>query len=85
MRFPEVTWELNWNQMLRLLARCWFRDGEVLVKHIEGISATINHGTLVPYSLELIEADFLPFDLNDQKKRIIHGVEKNAWRKPVAA
>jgi lambda family phage portal protein len=84
VRFPEVTWELNWNQMLRLLARCWFRDGEVLVKHIEGISATINHGTLVPYSLELIEADFLPFDLNDQKKRIIHGVEKNAWRKPVA-
>lgn len=83
IRYPEVTWELNWNQMLRLLARCWFRDGEVLVKHIEGVSATINHGTLVPYSLELIEADYLPFDLNDQKKRLIHGVEKNAWRRPV--
>jgi len=83
-RFPEVTWELNWNHMLRLLARCWFRDGEVLVKHIEGTSNTINHGTLVPYSLELIEADYLPFDLSDQKKRIIHGVEKNAWRRPLA-
>lgn len=71
---PEVTWELHWNQMLRLLARCWFRDGEVLVKHIEGTGATLNHGTAVPYSLELVEADFLPFDYSDSKKRIIHGV-----------
>lgn len=84
VRFPEVTWECHWNHMLRLLARHWFRDGEVLVKHIEGTSASIDHGTLVPYSLEMIEADFLPFDLNDQKKKIIHGVEKNAWRRPRA-
>jgi lambda family phage portal protein len=83
-RFPEVTWEHHWNHMLRLLARHWFRDGEVLVKHIEGTSKSIDHGTLVPYSLEMIEADFLPFELNDKKKRIIHGVEKNAWRKPRA-
>ena len=81
---PEVTWELHWNQMLRLLARCWFRDGEVLVKHIEGTGAALDHGTAVPYSLELVEADFLPFDYTDQKKRVIHGVEKNAWRRPVA-
>lgn len=84
VRFPEVTWEHHWNHMLRLLARCWFRDGEVLVKHIEGTSKNIDHGTLVPYSLELIEADYLPFDLTDEKKRIIHGVEKNTWRRPRA-
>ena len=84
IRFPEVTWEHHWNQMLRLLARHWFRDGEVLIKHIEGTSRNIDHGTLVPYSLEMIEADFLPFDFNDQKKRIIHGVEKNQWRRPKA-
>jgi lambda family phage portal protein len=84
VRFPEVTWECHWNHMLRLLARHWFRDGEVLVKHIEGTSNTIDHGTLVPYSLEMIEADFLPFDLTDTKKKIIHGVEKNAWRRPRA-
>lgn len=84
VRFPEVTWEYHWNHMLRLLARCWFRDGEVLIKHIQGTSKSINHGTLVPYSLELIEADYLPFDLSDQKKRIIHGVEKDTWRRPRA-
>ena len=84
VRFPEVTWECHWNQMLRLLARHWFRDGEVLIKHIEGTSSTINHGTLVPYSLEMIEADFLPFELIDEKKRITHGVEKNIWRRPKA-
>lgn len=84
MRFPEVTWELHWNHMLRLLARCWFRDGEVLVKHIEGTSSALDHGTLVPYSVELIEADFLPFDLTDAKKGIVHGVEKNGWGRPKA-
>lgn len=84
VRFPEVTWEHHWNHMLRLLARCWFRDGEVLLKHIEGTSKNIDHGTLVPYSLELIEADYLPFDLTDQRKRIIHGVEKNTWQRPRA-
>lgn len=84
IRFPEVTWECHWNHMLRLLARHWFRDGEVLAKHILGTSANIDHGTLVPYSLELIEADYLPFDYSDQKKRIIHGVEKNGWGRPKA-
>lgn len=84
VRFPEVTWESHWNHMLRLLARHWFRDGEVLVKHIEGTNASIDHGTIVPYSVEMIEADFLPFDLNDEKKKIVHGVEKNAWRRPRA-
>jgi len=84
IRFPEVTWECHWNHMLRLLARHWFRDGEVLVKHVQGTKRDLDHGTSVPYSLEMIEADFLPFDLNDKKKRIIHGVEKNTWRRPRA-
>ena len=83
-RFPEVTWEHHFNQALRLIARHWFRDGEVLIKHVEGTRRDLDHGTLVPYSLELIEADFLPFDLNDQKKKITHGVEKNGWRRPRA-
>nr|BDD46848.1 hypothetical protein 14 [bacterium] len=26
---PEVTWEMHWNQLQRLAARSWFRDGEV--------------------------------------------------------
>lgn len=84
VRFPEVTWECHWNQMLRLLARHWFRDGEVLVKHIQGTSGSLNHGTLVPYSIEMIEADYLPFDYSDQKRNIIHGVEKNGWGRPKA-
>lgn len=70
--------------MLRLLARCWFRDGEVLVKHVSGTHDDIDHGTLVPYSVEMIEADFLPFDMVDSKRRIIHGVQKNKWQRPRA-
>lgn len=83
-RFPEVTWEHHLNQAMRLLARHWFRDGEVLIKHVEGLRRDLDHGTIVPYSLELIEADFLPFDLNDTKRRIVHGVEKDGWRRSKA-
>jgi lambda family phage portal protein len=84
VRYPEVTWECHWNHMLRLLARHLFRDGEVFIKHIEGNITGFDHGTLVPYSLELIEADYLPFDYNDEKKHIIHGVEKNNWGRATA-
>ena len=38
------------------------RDGEVLIQHLEG-RAPIQHRARVPYSIEPIEADFLPFDL----------------------
>jgi lambda family phage portal protein len=84
IRYPDVTWEHHWGQMLRLVARHWFRDGEVLLKHVQGVRRDLSHGTMVPYSLELIEADYLPFDLNDKKQGIVHGVEKNGWRRPRA-
>jgi capsid protein len=77
IRFPEVTWECHWNHMLRLLARHWFRDGEVLVKHIQGTSGSINHGTLVPYSLKEHPGDlhtltFRQDTLRYAADRIIH-------------
>jgi lambda family phage portal protein len=36
----------------------------------------------VPYSLELLEADYLPMDLSGDN--IVHGVEKNQWGRPRA-
>lgn len=84
VRRPEVTWELDYAAAERLAARTWYRDGELLVQLIEGFVPTLDHGTRVPFSIELIEADQLPFDLNDEAKGITQGVERNAWGRPRA-
>lgn len=77
-RKPEVTGELPWSELLRMVCRAWLRDGEILIQHVQDNKA-LDHLTQVPYSLELIEADYLPFDLNDKKQGVIHGVKKNSW------
>jgi lambda family phage portal protein len=83
-RRPEVTFQHDWPSAQRLLARSWFRDGESLLQLLIGNVPALNHGTLVPFSVELIEADLLPLDFDDRARRILQGVERNAWGKPVA-
>ena len=80
---PEVTWELDWPGVQRLVARAWFRDGEVLAQLLSGPVRGLEHGTAVPFSLEMIEADLLPLDFSDGD-RVLQGVERNAWGRPVA-
>jgi lambda family phage portal protein len=79
---PEVTGELPGHEVERLICRTWLRDGEALTNHKMGRIPSLQHNSRVPYSLELLEADLLPMDLNDDN--IIHGVEKNAWGRPLA-
>lgn len=81
---PEVTGEHDRAAMERLMARSLFRDGEFFAQHLMGNVPTLDHGTRVPYSLELLEADMVPFSYADAAKGIHSGVEKNAWGKPVA-
>jgi len=81
---PEVSGELPFSEVQRLAARTLYRDGELLAQHILGTRGGLNHLGGVPYSVELIEADFLPFEYNDDKRGIIHGVEKDAWGRPRA-
>lgn len=78
-RQPDVTGEMQWTQVQRLVCRAWLRDGEILAQHVEGVRHDIDHGTRVPYSIELIEADLLPMDKNDEALGIVQGVENNAW------
>lgn len=84
MRKPEVTWEHDYAQAERLCGRALFRDGEFLIQHVEGLRGDLDHGTKVPYSIELIEADLLPFELENKSKRITQGVERNGWGRPLA-
>lgn len=79
---PEVTGELNRARAEQLLARTWFRDGEGLWQYLEGAVPKLNHNTSVPFSLELLEPDLLPIDYNDPIKKIIQGIEIDAWGRP---
>jgi len=81
---PEVTGELPFSEVQRLAARTMFKDGEILSQHILGTKAGLIHAGGLPYTIEMIEADFLPFEFNDAKRGIVHGVELDTWGKPRA-
>lgn len=81
---PETTGELHWNMVQRLIARTLFRDGEVLIQKLEGNIKGLDYSSKVPFLIELIEPDLLPFELNSESPLIIQGVEKDNWNKPIA-
>lgn len=83
-RRPEVTWKLHWAAAQRLQARTWFRDGEAFGQRIVGPVPGLDHGTRVPYSIELIEPDLVPLDFDDEARRIRQGCERNAWGRALA-
>lgn len=76
---PETTGELNGAMMDQLLCRSWFRDGEVFAKDVMGTVPGLTHGSAVPYSVELLEADYCPSDYDDKAKGISQGIQRNAW------
>lgn len=78
---PEVTGELPGPEMERLVCRSWLRDGEIFGQHVT--KAIAPFGSRIPYALELLESDFVPFDLTDPAKSLVHGVQKDGWGRPV--
>lgn len=83
-KLPEVTGELDWARSEQLLCRSWLRDGDVLWQYLEGDVPKLTHGSRIPLSLELLEADLLPTDYNDPQRNILQGIERSAWGRPVA-
>lgn len=79
---PETTGEMSFPSVERLVARSTVRDGEIFVQKI--IDGRYPHKTDIRLSLELLEADFCPFDYEDASKNVLHGIENNAWNKAVA-
>ncbi|QGW82937.1 phage portal protein [Variovorax paradoxus] len=78
-RRPEVTGRYRWPLAQRLTAYTWLRDGEAFAQQLVGPVPFLNHGTRVPYSLELFEPDFVPLDYDDPSKGIRQGIQSNAW------
>lgn len=83
-RSPDVTGRMPWSRLQRAMARAWLRDGEVFAQMVTGYRNDLNHGTLVPFSLEAFEAELVPLDYNDARAGIIQGIERNTWGKPSA-
>lgn len=81
---PEVTRAHDYGVCQQLLARSWFRDGDVFFQDVIGNVPYFEHATPVPYSFEMLEGDLVPLDLNDPARNIQQGVELNAWGRPIA-
>ncbi|ABM37562.1 phage portal protein [Polaromonas naphthalenivorans] len=78
-RCPEVTHRHSDAQMQRLVAKTWLRDGEAFTQTLMGRVPGLDHGTKVPFSLEMFEPDMVPLDYDDPGKFIRQGMEFNAW------
>lgn len=77
-RRPEVTWTYDQSQSQRLVCRSWLRDGEAFAQRLIGPVQFLDHGTRLPYSQELMEADMVPMEY-DNGADIRQGIQRNAW------
>lgn len=81
---PEVTGEFDRIHSEQLVARTWFRDGEVFGQLVSGRLPSLDHRTRVPFSIELLEPDFVPLDYDDPQQNILQGIQRDAWGRPKA-
>lgn len=82
---PTVCGEYTLLQALKLACRSWLRDGEFLTRLARG--KTGRGPSPIPLSIELIEADYLPFEKNRDvrgKSNIIQGVEVDKYARVTA-
>jgi len=71
-RRPEVRWQHSYAGCQRLLARSLYRDGEAFAQLLIGLVPGLDHGTRVPFSLELLEADMVPMDYSDAARGFVN-------------
>ncbi len=76
---PEVTGIHDFGKCQQLMARSAFRDGEAFFQHVRGMMSSLDHLTIVPYSLEMLEADLVPLHADDASSNLSQGVYRNAW------
>lgn len=78
-RRPEVTRTYTWSMAQRFGGRIWLRDGEFFTQLLQGMVPGLTHGSPVPFSLEMLEADLVPLDYDIPGERVRQGVQHNAW------
>jgi len=81
---PEVTGRFTRQQMERLVVRSWLRDGEIFAQLVKGNVPNFKHLNQSKFSIELLEADFVPIHENNVKEKIKQGIKVNGWGRPIA-
>ncbi len=80
---PDVTGEHDWASCCRLLCRSWLRDGEVFNHHLPGNIKGLKHSTDVPFSIEMVDSDLIPYDsIGYGNNNIQQGIEYSQWGRP---
>ncbi|MER1978047.1 phage portal protein [Pseudocitrobacter faecalis] len=80
---PDVTSVYTRPEMERLLLRSALRDGEVFSQLVRGPVPGLMHATRVQLSIEMLEADFVPMNLNGAAgQQVRQGIIVNEWGKP---
>jgi len=78
---PESTGEWGRAEMERLVCRTWLRDGECLGEQLLGhVPGFVHPNGALPFSLQLMEPDFLPLDLTRPSDGIYQGIQVNDWQ-----
>jgi lambda family phage portal protein len=81
-RRPEVTGSMTWAMAQRKACASWLRDGDEFTQMLPGFIPGLRHGSPLPFSLELLEADLVPLDFEDPARNIRQGIQRNAWGQP---
>ncbi|MCX7794862.1 MAG: phage portal protein, partial [Thermodesulfovibrionales bacterium] len=79
--YASVCGQLSLRDINKLILRSVARDGEVLIRKIKGYDNPFG------FALQILEADMLDEKLNEELpdgNRIVMGVEKNKFGKPIA-
>lgn len=78
---PEITGEYSRPELERLALRSALRDGEVFGQCVRGTAVNLVHpnpqGTA--FSIEALEADFVPFAETKPTEGVRQGIRTNAW------
>lgn len=82
---PEVTGSFSLAEAQRMMLRSAVRDGEVFAQLIRGPVKGVDYHSGVQFTFEMLEADFVPFNLTGANEgfNTIQGVNVNAWNRPV--
>lgn len=81
----ETTGQWSRPEVERLVCRTWLRDGECLGEQLIGRIPGFNHpNTQVPFTLQVMEPDFLPMGKTEPGNGIYQGIQVNQWQQPTA-
>lgn len=79
----DVTGQLSWNEVQRQLCRAWPRDGEGFFQDVTGRNRGFPFGPGdTPYRVEILEAEMVPWDFNDDRRRYRQGIQHDSWNRP---